>query len=66
MAYRVLLALAAIYRLEIEQIDVITAFLHSKLYEIIFMEEPMGYNDGSTRVCRLLRALYGLKQLPRV
>ncbi|KAL1242814.1 Retrovirus-related Pol polyprotein from transposon TNT 1-94 [Trichinella spiralis] len=51
--------------LEILQFDVKTAFLHGKIDEIIFMEQPPCFNDGSGRVCKLQRALYGLKQAPR-
>ncbi|XP_003370725.1 reverse transcriptase family protein [Trichinella spiralis] len=62
---RTLLAIAADEDLEILQFDVKTAFLHGKIDEIIFMEQPPCFNDGSGRVCKLQRALYGLKQAPR-
>jgi hypothetical protein len=65
MSYKALFALAAIHDLEIEQMDFIAAFLHSKLQEIVYMQQPTGYHDGTSRACRLLRALYGLKQSPR-
>ena len=44
--------------------DVITAFLNALLQEIIYVEQPKGYEIGNS-VCLLLRALYGLKQSPR-
>ncbi|KRY47224.1 Retrovirus-related Pol polyprotein from transposon TNT 1-94 [Trichinella britovi] len=62
---RTLLAIAADEDLEILQFDVKTAFLHGKIDELIFMEQPPCFNDGSGRVCKLQRALYGLKQAPR-
>ncbi|KAJ9513562.1 hypothetical protein QJQ45_006125 [Haematococcus lacustris] len=31
----------------------------------IYMQQPAGYEDGTARVCRLRRALYGLRQAPR-
>lgn len=62
---RTLLAVAAIKDFEIVQIDVKTAFLYGDLNEIIFMEQPTGFNDGTNRVCRLNKSLYGLKQAPR-
>ena len=43
--------------LELEQLNVNTAFLHSDLDEEIFMEQP--------EVCKLKKSLYGLKQAPR-
>lgn len=64
---RVLLALAAINDLEIEQMDVTTAFLNGDLDQEIYMLIPEGLrisqNDGM--VCKLRKSLYGLKQAPR-
>ncbi|KRX58463.1 Retrovirus-related Pol polyprotein from transposon TNT 1-94, partial [Trichinella sp. T9] len=59
------LAIAADEDLEILQFDVKKAFLHGKIDELIFMEQPPCFNDGSGRICKLHRALYGLKQAPR-
>ncbi|KAA0051442.1 Retrovirus-related Pol polyprotein from transposon TNT 1-94 [Cucumis melo var. makuwa] len=39
---RILLAIVACENLELEQLDVTTAFLHGSLEEEIFMEQPMG------------------------
>ncbi|KRZ66219.1 Retrovirus-related Pol polyprotein from transposon TNT 1-94 [Trichinella sp. T8] len=44
---RTLLAIAADEDLEILQFDVKTAFLHGKIDELIFMEQPPCFNDGS-------------------
>ena len=66
---RILLAIAAIYRLEIHQMDVVTAFLAGELEEEIYMEQPEGFEVGTKEedlVCRLRKSLYGLKQAPRV
>lgn len=63
---RFLLAMATKYDLNIRQMDVVTAFLHGELKETIYMEQPQGFNDGSDRVCKLQRSLYGLKQSSRV
>ncbi|KAL5715795.1 hypothetical protein ACHQM5_017567 [Ranunculus cassubicifolius] len=64
---RVLLALVAQYDLELEQLDVKTAFLHGNLEEDIYMSQPDGYTvAGKERyVCKLKKSLYGLKQSPR-
>ena len=64
---RVVLSLAASMNLEIEQLDVKTAFLHGDLKEEIYMEQPEGFEvKGKEKlVCRLKKSLYGLKQAPR-
>ena len=66
---RLLFALAAQYNWEIDQMDVITAFLNPTLYEEVFMELPEGFSNtsasGGKQYCRLNKSLYGLKQAPR-
>ena len=64
---RVVLGLAASLDLEIEQLDVKTAFLHGDLEEEIYMEQPEGFQVPGKEhlVCRLTKSLYGLKQAPR-
>lgn len=62
---RALIATAAKENLELFQIDVETAFLYGDLTEEIYMHQPKGYDDGSKRVCKMLRPLYGLKQAGR-
>jgi hypothetical protein len=64
---RVVLGLAAKMNLEIEQLDVKTAFLHGDLDEKIYMEQPEGFiaKGKEHLVCRLKKRLYGLKQAPR-
>lgn len=61
---RLLLALAAWFQWEIEQLDVITAFLNPHLAEEIYMEPPEGMEVEDGKALRLLRTLYGLKQSP--
>lgn len=63
---RVLLALAAKYDLEIHQMDAVSAFLHGDLDEEIYMAQPEMFSDGTSKVCRLHKSLYGLKQASRV
>ncbi|KAH9698599.1 hypothetical protein KPL71_024065 [Citrus sinensis] len=64
---RVLLAMTAVHDLELDQLDVKTAFLHGRLQEEILMTQPEGYVDSEkpNHVCLLKRSLYGLKQSPR-
>ncbi|KIJ15180.1 hypothetical protein PAXINDRAFT_26725, partial [Paxillus involutus ATCC 200175] len=59
-----ILALAALEDWEIEALDVKTAFLYGELDEEIYMDQPEGFVEkGQERkVCRLLRAIYGLRQ----
>lgn len=62
---RFLIALAVQNGLKIHQMDAITAFLQGDLNEEIFMRQPEHYDDGTGRVCRLNRSIYGLKQAGR-
>ncbi|GFX04043.1 retrovirus-related Pol polyprotein from transposon TNT 1-94 [Trichonephila clavipes] len=62
---RTVLSIAAEERMHLTQFDVSTAFLYGDLEETIFMKQPEGFKDGSGRVCKLKRSLYGLKQSPR-
>jgi hypothetical protein len=52
---------------EVLQYDVKTAFLYGDLEELVFMEQPPGFQvDGPGFICRLLKSLYGLKQAPNI
>lgn len=62
---RALLSVAAQENLYLVQFDVCTAFLNGKLSEEIYVQQPEGYADGTSNVCKLNRSLYGLKQAPR-
>jgi hypothetical protein len=64
---RLLLALAALEDWEIHQMDVKSAFLNGVLDEEIYMEQPQGFivTGQETKVCRLKKAIYGLKQASR-
>jgi hypothetical protein len=66
MSYKALLAIAAALDLEIEQMDVKTAFLYGYIDHEIYVEQPHHMTDGTTKVCKLRKALYGLKQAPRI
>lgn len=62
---RTLIAIAAEENLILGQFDVKTAFLYGDIDAEIYMIQPQGFDDGSGRVCRLKKSLYGLKQSPR-
>ena len=63
---RIMLSLVVQYNLELEQMDVKTAFLHGDLEETIYMEQPEGFQVQKNKdmVCLLKKSLYGLKQAP--
>lgn len=62
---RSLISIAASEKMHLMQFDVSTAFLYGDLDEVIYMEQPEGYSDGTSNVCKLKKSLYGLKQAPR-
>lgn len=64
---RLILGLAVNCDWPVRQIDVNTAFLQGHLKEEVFMSQPPGFQDlnNPTHVCRLTKAIYGLKQTPR-
>lgn len=64
---RVLMSFVAQNDLVVHHMDVKTAFLHGKLEEEVYMQQPEGYVDEKfpNYVCRLIKTLYGLKQASR-
>lgn len=64
---RVVLSLAVSRGWTLRQIDVSNAFLHGFLAEDVYMQQPPGFEDSRypSHVCKLQRAIYGLKQSPR-
>jgi len=65
---RMLLALAAIHDWEIDQMDIVTAFLNPEVDGDVYMVMPDGVEvpAGGPWVCKLCKSLYGLKQAPRL
>jgi len=62
---RAILALAPTRKLIIHQLDIKGAYLNGTLREKIYMKQPEGYNDGTSRICLLIKMLYSLKQASR-
>ena len=64
---RLLINLAAAHNWEIHHLDVKTAFLHGELKEVVYVKQPEGFEvEGSeSKVYKLNKALYGLRQAPR-
>jgi len=64
---RTILALGAIEDLEIESVDISTAFLNGELDTEIYMKQPEGFPQGEPdQVLQLIKSIYGLKQSPRL
>lgn len=66
---RTILAIAARYDLALHQVDIKSAYLNGELEEdeVIYMKHAPGYKppNSGTRVLRLVKTLYGLKQSGR-
>ena len=61
---RILLSLAAILGWSLQQFDVKNVFLLGDLEEEVYMKALLGYDRklGKNKVCKLKKALYGLKR----
>lgn len=67
MAFRVLFAIAEFFDLDIDQMDVKTAFLYGLIDQLVKVEIPKGFAEANRdMVCKLLKALYGLGQSSRL
>jgi hypothetical protein len=64
---RMVLSLAISRGWPIHQIDIQNAFLHGNISEEVFMTQPPGFAHPQfpSHVCKLQKALYGLKHAPR-
>ena len=66
-AVKFILLLARHLGLECHHMNFVNAFLNGSIGEAkTYMEIPENFDDGSGRVCKLLRSLYGLKQAPLI
>ncbi len=68
MAFKVLFAMAAFLDLDIDQIDVKTAFFYGLIDQLVYVEIPKGpeSEENWNMVRKLLKTLYSLKQSPRL
>ncbi|KID81860.1 polyprotein [Metarhizium guizhouense ARSEF 977] len=62
-SFRILMAIAARFDLELVQYDAVNAFVNAKMDRDIFMKMPPGHRKPG-RILRLQRALYGLRCSP--
>ena len=67
-AIRILLAYACSHNIKLFQMDVKSAFLNSRISELMYVEQPLGFEDPKkpNHVYKLSKTLYGLKQAPRI
>jgi hypothetical protein len=69
ISIRTLLALAAYNDWDVEQLDVVTAFLQADVEQEVYTRQPDGFHhtdiNGEERVCLLKKSLYGVMQTPR-
>jgi hypothetical protein len=65
---RTIISLAYVLGWKLHQMDVKTTFLNGKIEQEVFVEQPDGFvlHNKGTHVCKLRKALYSLKQAPRV
>ena len=60
---RSVLAMAAVMKWKVHQMDVKTAFLNGVVEEEVYVEQPLGFetHDKETHVSKLKKSLYSLK-----
>ena len=64
---RLFLTYATHKKFKVYQMDVKSTFLNGELEEEVYIEQPEGFPliDDNDIVCRLKKALYGLKKAPK-
>lgn len=63
--FRMLLSVAGSRKYYVKQYDIKSAFLNGTLEEELYMKQPPGFQEGS-KVLKLRKSIYGLKQSARV
>nr|GAT43152.1 predicted protein [Mycena chlorophos] len=66
-ALRAILAIAALEDLELESVDISSAFLNGEINSKVYMRQPEGFVErDSSWVWKLIKSIYGLKQASRI
>ena len=62
-----IISLASSMGWELHQMDVKITFLNGEIEKEVYIEQPNGFviHEKESHVCRLKKAMYGLKQTPR-
>ena len=64
--FKIVLALSAIENFFLKQMDVKAGYLHHKIEEEVYLEQPKGFekidSNGNKLVCKRKKSIYGLKQ----
>lgn len=63
-SFRLFSTLTAILGHHTCQCDAVTAFLNAVTKKEAYVRQPYGHEDGTERVCKLTKALYGLAKSP--
>ena len=65
---RILLAFACAHNIKLYQMDIKSAFLNGYINELVYVEQPPSFEDEKkpNHIYKLRKALYDLKQAPRV
>jgi hypothetical protein len=50
---RLFLAIAAAMDLDLCQLDIDTAILYAPITEDVYIRQPLGFSDGTSKVCHL-------------
>ncbi len=66
MSYKAIFALAAANNWEVHHMDVKMSFLYGLIEGEVYVRQPTGFDNQCGDVSKLRRALYGLKQSPRM
>jgi hypothetical protein len=57
---QLIIAMAAKFKWKIEPMDAVATFLNGDLDKEIYLDQPEGFNNGSGRVWKLKKSIYGV------